>query len=84
MVNLDHDKSVDALTSRPTMLKLLTIIAAAAALLPLVGCSWISPECKAARQQLAEIKVSTGYSPARWLDIENAEGAVRRWCKGPG
>ena len=31
METLDPDKSVDALTSRPTMLKLLTTIAAASA-----------------------------------------------------
>ena len=58
------------------------------ALLPLVGCSWISPECKIARQELAEIKVNPPkYSGTDITDgtaLIYAEVKVKKWCYGAG
>ena len=63
-------------------MKLLSALALAL----LSGCSWISPECKAAREQLAQARVSLDLGPAVYRDsrVSDAERFVERWCKGPG
>jgi hypothetical protein len=52
------------------------------ALLPLVGCSLISPECKIARQELAELKVNPPLYNGTALIY--ADLKVKKWCYGAG